>query len=411
MMLTPTNCHACLAPLQHIVADLGMMPLANSYIQPEQQFNSEPRYPLRAYICTSCWLMQVPTIVPPEHIFLHYAYCSSYSDTWLKHCSDYAQKMIERLHLESHHRVLEIASNDGSLLRYFKAAGISVLGIEPAENIAEKSRAAGINTKTAFFNQVLAGELKAQGYSPDLIAANNVLAHVPDIHGFIAGFTLLLKGGSTATFEFPHVMQLLRYGQFDTIYHEHFSYLSLTALVPLFKQHQLRIIDVERLAVHGGSLRIYVVHEETVGSATPAVAEILDEEEAFGLKERDTYLQFSEKTMALKQALISTLQQLRSEGKRIAAYGAPAKGNTLLNYCGIGPDLIRYTVDLNPEKQGRLMPGSRIPIYSPEYLFADKPDIILILPWNIADEIIRQMEVARTWGAQFMVAIPAVRFC
>ncbi len=383
------------------------MPLANSYLRKDQEASAEPRYSLHAYVCETCWLVQVPAMATPEHIFRDYAYFSSFSDTWRAHCAAYAKAMVARLGLTPESRVVEVASNDGILLTQFLSAGIPVLGIEPARNIAEYANAQGIPTRAEFFGAETARALRGEGYAADLIAANNVLAHVPDLHDFIEGFRILLKPGGTVTFEFPHVLEMLRLTQFDTIYHEHFSYLSLTALAPLFARHGLAMVDVEKLPTHGGSLRLFVQHAGA--KAADSVATILAEETAFGLTRRATYEAFDRKVRALRAELLSMLQKLKAEGRRVAAYGAPAKGNTLLNYCGITSELVAYTVDRNPEKQGCLLPGSHLPIHAPEHILADRPDVLLVLPWNIAPEIMGQMAAIRGWGGRFLLAIPEVR--
>lgn len=406
--LSPHACRSCNTALTQSVVDLGVMPLANSYIPKAHFYDSEPHFPLHAYVCTSCWLTQIPAVETPMDIFSEYAYFSGFSTTWQAHCAEYAPQMIQQLKLDATSQVIEIASNDGTLLQPFQAAGIPVLGIEPARNIAEHANHKGIPTRNAFFGKATAEVLAAEGLQADLIAANNVLAHVPDIHDFMSGFTALLKPNGTITFEFPHVLELLKHTQFDTIYHEHFSYLSLTALMPVFAQHGLQAVDVQTLPTHGGSLRVYVHHAHTEQSQE-SITTLLSAEKEAGLQNIATYTVFSERVRTLKWNLLSILHTLRSEGKRIAAYGAPAKGNTLLNYCGIGSDLIAYTVDRNPEKQRSFLPGSRLPIYAPEYMLEDRPDIVLILPWNIAAEIVEQMKDLHQTGTQFMVAVPEVQ--
>lgn len=407
MEVSTLTCSACAKPLVESIADLGAMPLANSYIKPAYVGRAEESYPLHAYVCTHCWLVQVPPMATPSHIFSDYAYFSSFSDTWLAHCKNYASAMIARLNLTKTSRVIEIASNDGAVLAQFQTAGILVLGIEPALNIADHANAKGIPTLGVFFGRETATKLVNEGTYADLIVANNVLAHVPDLHDFTAGFKMLLKPSGVITFEFPHVLEMLKHTQFDTIYHEHFSYLSLTALAPLFAAHGLVMVDVERLATHGGSLRLFVCHAGAPVAAS--VAAVMRDEENFGLKRVETYRAFDSSVRSLKSDLLATLRQLHASGKRIAAYGAPAKGNTLLNYCGIDSQLVNYTVDRNPQKQGCLLPGSRLPVYAPEYLLADKPDIVLILPWNIAPEVMHQLADIRTWGGQFLIAVPRAK--
>lgn len=400
------NCRSCNHPLHEIVTDLGSMPLANSYVLPEQ-VAQEQSYPLCVYVCTQCWLVQVPAMVAPEHIFSDYAYFSSFSDTWRTHCAAYASDVVRRCGLNAASQVVEVASNDGILLAQFQQAGVRVLGVEPARNIAAYANEKGIPTRAMFFGRASTEQLREEGISADVMVANNVLAHVPDMHDFIAGFALLLKQGGTLVFEFPHLLEMLKHTQFDTIYHEHFSYLSLTALRPLLAKHGLVMVDVERLPTHGGSLRLFVQHEGAKPAAT--VGALLADEHAYGLNTLAPYQAFDAKVRGLKTALMETLARLKAQGKRVAAYGAPAKGNTLLNYCAITPREVEYTVDRNPEKQGRLLPASHLPIYAPEHILADKPDVLFILPWNIAPEIMAQMEVIRGWGGQFLVAVPQVR--
>jgi len=406
------TCRNCSAALRNMVLDLGVMPLANSYIKTENSHKFETAYPLQVYICDRCWLMQTlnQAIITPEYIFSNYAYYSSFSKTWRSHCAAYAQKIITRLALNNKSQVVEVGSNDGALLESFKEASIPVIGVDPAENIVTYANQKGLLSIALFFGEKTAVKLKDQGFAADLIVANNVLAHVPDLHDFIAGFATLLKPTGTITFEFPSLQEMLRHTQFDTVYHEHFSYLSLTALIPLFERHNLRVVDVEYLPTHGGSLRIFVMHADAKVPMSIALQKALRQEEIFGLKNIETYNRFSQQVNTVKAQLLEALRQLRSEGKRIAAYGAPAKGNTLLNACGIGTDLVAYTVDRNPEKQGCLLPGSHLPVYTPEFLFQDKPDVVLILPWNIADEIIQQMAEVRQWGGKFLICIPTVRF-
>jgi SAM-dependent methyltransferase len=398
------SCRGCGGQTLESVVDLGSMPLANSYIKPALAARADINYPLHAYVCRRCWLVQVPPVVSAAHIFSDYAYYSSYSQTWLAHCRHYAQAMIARLKLHASSQVVEVASNDGILLQQFQMADIAVLGVEPAQNIAAYANAKNIPTRNAFFGKETAQQLLREGVRADLMIANNVLAHVPDLHDFVAGFGVLLAPGGTITFEFPHLLEMLKHTQFDTIYHEHFSYLSLTALAPVFAAHGLVMVDVERLPVHGGSLRVFVQH--TGADVATNVAAFLSDEIAFGLTDMASYRAFDASVRRLKTDLLAMLKQLHQQGKRVAAYGAPAKGNTLLNYCGIDTKLVAYTVDRNPEKQGCLLPGSRLPIYAPEHVLADKPDILFILPWNIAPEVMQQMDAVRSWGGQFLVAVP-----
>lgn len=382
------------------------MPLANNYAK--RADSEEKNYPLQVHVCQVCWLMQVPALADPEAIFSDYAYFSSYSATWRDHCAAFASHMTEELGLDAQAQVIEIASNDGFLLQQFQQRGVKVLGIEPARNIAAQANARGISTQARFFNAEAAAELAGQGIMADLMVANNVLAHVPDIHGFVAGFALLLKPRGMVSFEFPHVLELLRQAQFDTIYHEHYSYLSLTVVAPLLKRHGLKVVDVLRLPTHGGSLRILATHEAAPAMPHARVEECLREEAEAGLTRQSTYADLSRRAAEIKASLLALLRKAKAEGRRVVAYGAPAKGNTLLNYCGITSELVAYTVDANPEKQGRFLPGSRLPVHEPAYLLADKPDIVLILPWNIADEIMCDMRAVRDWGGRFLRAVPQV---
>ncbi len=407
-MDAPTfRCRACGELLTASLVDLGAMPLANSYVKPSHAASDDASYPLHAYVCQHCWLVQVPPMATPSDIFSDYAYFSSFSETWLAHCRAYATAMIAKLGLNAASHIVEIASNDGAVLAQFQQAGIPVLGIEPAANIAAHANEKGIPTRCEFFGRTTAKKLVDEGIRADLMVANNVLAHVPDLHDFIAGFAMVLKPHGVITFEFPHLLEMLKHTQFDTIYHEHFSYLSLTALAPLFTAHGLVMTEVERLPTHGGSLRVYVRHAGA--EVTPSIAALREDEKQFGLTSITTYRAFDAAVRGLKTSLVSMLKDLRANGKRVAAYGAPAKGNTLLNYCGVDTQLVAYTVDRNPQKQGCLLPGTRLPVHAPEYLLADKPDIVLILPWNIAPEVMAQMQAIRAWGGQFLVAVPEVK--
>lgn len=402
------QCRHCKTPLDLVVADLGKTPIANDYLEAEALNRLEPRYPLRAFVCRSCRLVQLEDFVRADTVFrADYAYQSSMSDSWLAHAERFADKMIAEQQLSPDSTVIEIASNDGYLLQYFKAAGIPVTGIEPAAMVARIAREKrGIPTIEAFFGAAEANRLRGQGTAADLMIANNVLAHVPDINDFVAGFRILLKADGVATFEFPHLLNLIQLGQFDTIYHEHFSYLSLLALEHIFAHAGLRVFDAEELSTHGGSLRLYVCHSESGFDETPALQTIRAKEAAAELGTDRPYLELAAKAQETKQALIALLSKLKAEGKSIAAYGAPAKGNTLLNYCGIGTDLIEFTVDRALSKQGRYLPGSHIPILSPDAIMARKPDLVLILPWNLTNEISQQLSFIREWGGHFIVPIP-----
>ena len=404
-----SSCRICANPLTCTFADLGMSPLANSYIKPEKAKAMEPFYPLHVYVCEQCLLVQLEEFESPQHIFSDYAYFSSFSDAWLKHAKQYTETMIERFGVNAESQVVEIASNDGYLLQYFRDRGVPVLGIEPAANVAEVARAKGIPTQAIFFGADTARQLKAEGYAADLLLGNNVLAHVPDILSFVEGLKILLKPEGVITLEFPHLMQQIRHRQFDTIYHEHFSYLSLLVVEKVFERFGLTVFDVEELWTHGGSLRVYGKHrEDTSKTQSERVNQLREAEEAAGLKKLETYRAFSELVKDVKCDLLEFLVRARREGKRVAGYGAPAKGNTLLNYCGVGPELIAYTVDRSPHKQNTLLPGTRIPVYSPDRIFEDKPDYVLILPWNLRDEISSQMASIRSWGGRFVVPIPSI---
>lgn len=403
------TCRFCGAPLTLSLADLGSTPLSNSYLRAEDLESMEPTYPLHARVCGTCFLVQLEAFESPEHIFSDYAYFSSYSDSWLAHARAYAEKTAVRFGLGPESRVVEVASNDGYLLRWFQEQGIQVLGVEPAVNVAAVAEANGIPSRVMFFGRKTAEALKAEGLTADLTAANNVLAHVPDINDFVAGFSILLKPEGVSTFEFPHLLQLMRYRQFDTIYHEHFSYLSLTTVRTIFAAHGLRVFDVEELSTHGGSLRVFACLEGAAHAETPAVAALIERERKFGLTNPTRYATFQEEVKAVKRDLLSFLIEARRAGKRIAAYGAPAKGNTLLNYCGARQDFIDFTVDRSPHKQNTWLPGTRIPVHAPERIREEKPDYVLILPWNLKDEVMEQMADIRSWGGKFVVPIPETR--
>lgn len=406
--MTAPHCRFCAADLSRTFVDLGRSPLANSFLSVADLRRMEPFYPLHAYVCDNCLLVQLEAYQSAEHIFSDYLYFSSYSRAWLQHCREYADLMTERYRLGPSSLVVEIASNDGYLLQYFKQRGIGVLGVEPAANVAQVAIGKGIDTDIAFFGTATARRLVETGKKADVTAANNVLAHVPDLNDFVAGFKILLKPTGVATFEFPHLLQLIRHCQFDTIYHEHFSYLSLLVVDRIFAHHGLQAFDVEELPTHGGSLRVFVQHAETAPQRTPEFDAVIAAERAAGLHEPAGYLGFGTAVAEVKCRLLEFLLQLRREGKTIAGYGAPAKGNTLLNYCGIGPELLPYTVDLSPHKQGRYLPGVQIPIYEPQRIFDTRPDYVLILPWNLKEEIATQMAPIRDWGGRFAVAVPTL---
>lgn len=408
-MQTSTCCRFCGSQLNNTVIDLGMSPLCESYVTAEQHNRMEPFYPLHVYVCESCFLVQLEEYVSPEAIFSEYAYFSSYSSDWLKHAQSYTQKMISLLDLGRKNLVVEIASNDGYLLQYFVEASIPVLGIEPARNVARVAEEKGVPTLVEFFGKSLAKRLAEEGRQADLLLGNNVLAQVPDINDFVSGMKVLLKPGGVITMEFPHLMCLIEENQFDTIYHEHFSYFSLYTAEKIFAEHGIVLYDVEELRTHGGSLRIFGRHEEDTGKAvTERYRELKSRELAAGINSLDYYKRFGEKVVETKFKLLDFLISAKRSGKTIVGYGAPGKGNTLLNYCGIRIDFLDYTVDRNPYKQGKFLPGTHIPIFSPEKISETKPDYILILPWNFKDEIIAQMEHVRDWGGRFVVPIPAV---
>ena len=401
------HCRVCNAVLTETFADLGVSPLANSFLTADQLRLPELFYPLHAYVCSTCLLVQLEEIRKPTEIFTDYAYFSSYSTTWIEHCRQYAEEVIQRLRLERSSNVVEVASNDGYLLQFFVQAGIPVLGVEPAENVARAAITRGIPTEIGFFDVHMADQLRARGFEADLIIANNVLAHVPDVHSFVAGIHTLLRPGGICTVEFPHVLNLIHKNQFDTIYHEHYSYLSLHVVERLFQERNLRVFDVRELTTHGGSLRVYGCRTDDASHRVEAsVQRMRTIEREAGLHDLATYLVFADRVNRIKLALWEFLIGLHREGKSIAGYGAPAKGNTLLNYCGIGRDLLPYTVDRSSYKQGLYLPGTRIPIEPPERLAQTKPDYIVILPWNLRDEIIDQLPCARSWGARFVIPIP-----
>jgi SAM-dependent methyltransferase len=402
-------CRFCGAPLSEVFVDLGASPLANSYLEPEDLGRAEAIYPLCVYVCGECLLVQLPEEERPEAIFSDYAYFSSYSDSWLSHARRYAEAMIERFGFGVGTQVIEIASNDGYLLRWFQERGVPVLGIEPAGNVAAAAEAAGIPTIVKFFGAATARELVAEGKRADLLVGNNVLAHVPGLNDFVAGLKILLAPSGVLTMEFPHLLRLMAEDQFDTIYHEHYSYFSFATVRKIFAAHGLTLFDVEELPTHGGSLRIYARHDEDTSKPVgERVADLLAREEAAGLGRLETYRSFGERVQRVKWGLLRFLIESKEAGKSIAGYGAPAKGNTLLNYCGIRTDFLDYTVDRSPHKQGRYLPGVRIPIHGPDRLRETRPDYVLILPWNIKEEIVEQMADVRSWGGRFVVAIPEV---
>jgi len=400
-----TTCRFCSAPLSQTFADLGMVPLSNAYVHRDRLLEPEPFYPLVAQVCGRCLLVQVPSLVSREHIFSEYVYFSSYSDEWLDHARAYAAAIIARLGLGRSSQVVEIASNDGYLLQYFAEAGIPALGIEPAANVGALARKKGIETWTKFFGIETASEIAGRA---DLLIANNVLAHVPDLNDFVAGLGIALAPGGTLTIEFPHLMQIMRHVQFDTIYHEHFSYLSLVTVRELLAAHGLAVVDVEEIGTHGGSLRVYARHADAAGGIEASVQRVLDEERDSGLHELAGYRDFERRVRACKRALLRFLIAADEEGKTVAGYGAPAKASTLLNYCGARTDLIDYTVDRSPHKQGLYLPGVRVPIFAPEKIAETRPDFLLLFAWNLRDEIMGQMAHVREWGCRFVIPVPEV---
>jgi SAM-dependent methyltransferase len=404
--MSQTACRFCGAPVDAVFADLGMSPLANSYLPPERANGMEPFYPLRALVCGKCFLVQLEEFETPERIFSDYAYFSSYSSSWLEHSRRYAEQMVERLSLGGDSHVVEIASNDGYLLQFFHDRQIPVLGIEPAANVAKVALQKGIPTLVEFFGQDTASSLVGES-SADLLLGNNVLAHVPDLNDFVAGMKILLKPGGVITMEFPHLMRLIEDNQWDTIYHEHFSYFSFLTVGRVFQAHGLRLFDVEELPTHGGSLRIYGCHDDDSAKVESETAsELAERERAAGYEQLETYLGYGRRVEADKRQILSFLIDLKQQGLRIVGYGAPAKGNTMLNYCGVRRDFIDYTCDLNPHKQGHFLPGSHLPIRSPEAILEDKPDVVLILPWNLKQEIVEQLGFIREWGGRFAARTP-----
>lgn len=402
------SCRLCGGELAHVVVDLGMSPLCESFLPMDALDSMEAFYPLRAYVCEHCWLMQLSEYVKPEGIFTEYAYFSSYSDSWVDHARRYAEDMRRRLDLGPESLVVEVGSNDGYLLRHFANAGVGVLGIEPAANVAATAEERGVPTLVRFFGATLARELVAAGRRADLLVGNNVLAQVPDLNDLVEGLSILLAPDGLLTLEFPHLVRLLDENQFDTIYHEHFSYFSLGTVTRALALHGLRVVDVEELPTHGGSLRVFARHMAFSATATPAIATLARREVDAGLEDLDRYRAFSRQVETTKRDLLHFLIQARRDGHTIAGYGAPGKANTLLNYCGIRTDFLSYTVDRNPYKQGRFTPGTHIPILHPDHLRDTRPDIVWIQPWNLRDEITRQLAYVQEWGGRFMVAIPRV---
>jgi hypothetical protein len=401
-----SDCRSCGAALRHSVVDLGLQPLANAFPGPDDLDRPDPAYPLHPYVCSSCWLMQLHHRVSPEEIFADYAYFSSFSDSWLEHAAAYAERMIVELELGPTSQVVEVASNDGYLLRNFVERGIPVRGVEPARNVAAAAQASGVPTDVLFLGRKTAERLRDDGLRADLLIGNNVLAHVPNLNDFVAGLAVLLAPQGTLTMEFPHLLRLLDEAQFDTIYHEHFSYFSLAAARAVFVRHGLDVVAVEELATHGGSLRVFVRHTAAGTIPDRSVGELERVERDHGLSELAVFRRLGSQAARVKEELLAFLTDARAHGRRVVAYGAPAKGNTLLNYVGVDTRSIEYTVDRSPYKQGLFLPGSRLPIHAPERILADRPDYVLLLPWNLRDEIAGQMSAVRTWGGKFVVPIP-----
>jgi hypothetical protein len=404
------HCRFCDAPLQQTLVDLGMSPLCESYLSESQLNQREAFYPLHVRVCGECFLAQLEAYVSPEEIFSDYAYFSSYSDSWLAHAKKYADEMTDRFQLNAGSLVVELASNDGYLLQYFVEKRVPVLGIEPAANIAPFAEQKGVPTLVKFFGVKTASDLVAQGKKADLILGNNVLAQVPDLNDFVAGMKILLKEHGVVTIEFPHLMRMMEENQFDTIYHEHFCYFSFISAEKIFAAHGLTLFDVEELKSHGGSLRIYGRHAEDSSKAVTArVKELRARELAADFDKLSTYRSFAEQVKETKRQLLAFLIEAKRAGKQIVGYGAPGKGNTLLNFCGIREDFLDYTVDRSPHKQGKFLPGTHIPIYAPERIKQTRPDYVLILPWNLKDEIMKQHAYIREWGGKFVTPIPAAQ--
>jgi C-methyltransferase-like protein/putative zinc binding protein/methyltransferase family protein len=402
-------CRFCRTPLRQTFVDLGMSPLCESYVTAERLNEVEPFYPLHVRVCARCFLVQVGDYVSSDHIFTEYAYFSSFSDTWLKHAADYVDMIASRFNLGKASLAVELASNDGYLLRNFVKKGIPALGVEPAANVAKVAIEKGVPTLVKFFGRETAQAMVAAGQRADLVIGNNVLAQVPDLNDFVGGIRIILRPQGVVTLEFPHLMRMMAENQYDTIYHEHFSYFSFITAEKIFAAHDLVLFDVEELPTHGGSIRIYARHKEDASKPIgKRVPELRNRELSAGFDRMETYSTFGEKVKESKRSLLEFFIQVKRSGKRVAGYGAPGKGNTLLNYCGIRTDFLDFTVDRNPYKQGKFLPGTHIPILTPDKLIEAKPDYVLILPWNFKDEIIKQMAIIREWGGKFVVPIPTV---
>lgn len=402
------NCRGCGTPLALPLIDLGTSPPSNAYLRAEQLEQSEQWVPLKVQVCQECWLVQTEDYTRADSLFdADYAYFSSYSTTWLAHAECYVRDMVERFGLTADSRVVEIAANDGYLLQYVAQRGIACLGVEPTRSTAQAAREKGLEIREVFFGRDSASHLVADGWSADLMTANNVLAHVPDINDFLGGFATLLKPTGVATFEFPHLLTLMADHQFDTLYHEHYSYLSLTAVQRLCERNGLHVFDVSELPTHGGSLRVFVQRADGVQRPRlPAVQYVLDVELAAGMQTAQYYSTLAPAAERIKHDLLRFLLQANAEDKRVVAYGAAAKGNTLLNYAGVKPDLLAWVADANPHKQGKFLPGSRIPVVSPERIAIEKPDYLLVLPWNLLSEVSQQQAQIAEWGGRFVIAVP-----
>lgn len=408
--MTTASCRFCDAELKHTFVDLGMSPLCECYLTNDQLNQIESFYPLRVYVCSECFLVQLEEYVSPESIFSEYAYFSSYADTLLKHSRAYTDMVTERFGLDKHSQVVELASNDGYLLQYFVKKEIPVLGVEPAGNVAKVAVQKGIPTVVKFFGEKVAKEIAGDGKQADLLIGNNVLAQIPNLNDFIRGMKILLKPQGVITMEFHHLVRLIERNEFDTIYHEHFSYFSVSVAEKIFAFHGLKLFDVDEISTQGGSLRIYVCHaEDTSRSVSEKLTDLLARENTVGITDLEYYSAFAEKVKETKRKLLEFFIRTKREGKSIAGYGAPGKGNTLLNYCGIRTDFLDYTVDLNVYKHGKFTPGTHIPIYAPDKIKETKPDYLFILPWNLKDEIMEQMGYIREWGGKFTVPIPEVK--
>jgi hypothetical protein len=408
-MTSSPTCLGCSAPLTRTFVDLGLQPLANSYVAPSRAIIPDRVYPLHARVCDVCLLVQVDSVVPPEDIFSEdYAYFSSFSESWLDHCRRYVDLVVARFGLNDQSQAVEIASNDGYMLQYMIAAGVPSLGIEPAAGVAEAARAKGVPTEIAFFGLETARRLVAKGYAADLLASKNVLAHVPDINDFAAGIAAMLKPNGVYTVEFPHLLNLIQQVQFDTIYHEHFTYLSLLAIERIFERHGLRVFDVTEVPTHGGSLRVFACLADAAHTQSGSVALVRDKEIEAGLDKPSGYGGFTARVEKVRDDLLRFLKEAKAEGKQIAGYGAAAKGNTLFNYCGITPEDIPFVCDRSPAKQGKLLPGSRIPVAPPEAIAEARPDYVFIVPWNLRNEILGQLSFVRGWGGRFVTAIPHI---